>query len=326
MIKYEYRFGLFVVLAISVVAFLLSSFIPIGSVAIAIILGIIIGNNVKFSNKYNSGITYAEKTILSFAIALMGINLDFSILSQLGIKTIILIVSGMVITIFSGVLIGKFYGIDKKLALLLGIGNGVCGSSAISATAPVIKPEKNFIGLSVAIVNLLGTIGIFLLPFIAFIFHLNDIDAGILIGNTLQAVGQVTAAGFSISNDAGVSATTVKMGRVLLLTPLVLILIYIFNKNHNKAEDEEKSKKIGVPIFILAFILFSLISSFSLVNDNIKHIIGHISHYSLIVAMSAIGLKIHFNSIKSNGKDAFKIAILVFCVQIIFTLGFLLVF
>ncbi|MEA3315584.1 MAG: putative sulfate exporter family transporter [Campylobacterota bacterium] len=326
MIKYEYRFGLLLILAISILAILLSSFIAIGAVTIAIILGIIIGNSVKFKDKYNSGITYAEKTILSFSIALMGINLDFSILSQLGIKTIILIILGMIITILSAIIIGKFYGIDKKLSLLLGIGNGVCGSSAISATAPIIKPEKNFIGLSVAIVNLLGTIGIFLLPFIAILFNLNDIDAGILIGNTLQAVGQVTAAGFSISDEAGVSATTVKMGRVLLLTPLVLILIYIFTKNSNNSKNEEKSNKIGIPIFILFFIFFSLISSFSLVSDDIKNIISSISSYSLILAMSAIGLKIHFNAIKTDGKDALKIASLVFLIQIVFSLGFLLLF
>jgi uncharacterized integral membrane protein (TIGR00698 family) len=319
----KYKYGLILSIIITFVAMFLSNFIAIGSVAIAIILGIIIGNSVKLSTKYSHGITYAEKTLLSFAIALMGINLDFSILTQLGIKTLVLIILSMILTIFSAIIIGKLYGVDKKLSLLLGIGNGVCGSSAISATAPIIKPQNSFIGLSVAIVNLLGTIGIFLVPFIALSFGLNDIDAGILIGNTLQAVGQVTAGGFSISSDAGVSATTVKMGRVLLLTPLVLILIYIYNK---KSDNIDSSQKAKVPTFILFFILFSLISSFSLVDENIKNIISNISHFTLIIAMSAIGLKIHFNSVKGEGKVALKIASLVFLIQIIFTLGYLLLF
>ena len=318
----KYINGLVLVAIIAIVAFGLSPFIPIGSVAIAIILGMVIGNSVKLSDKFTKGTTYAEKTILSFAIALMGINLDFTILAQLGVKTIVLIVLGMVVTILSGVLIGKFYGVDKKLALLLGIGNGVCGSSAISATAPVIKPENSHIGLSVAIVNLLGTIGIFLLPAIALVFNLSDIDAGILIGNTLQAVGQVTAGGFSVSDEAGISATTVKMGRVLLLTPLVFILIYIF---HNK-NSQDTTAKAKVPIFIIFFILFSLISSFGLVDDDIKNIIATISHIALVVAMSAIGLKIHLSSIKGDGKVALKIAILVFLGQIIFTLSFIKLF
>lgn len=317
----KYLKGLFLAIGVSVVAFFIAKFILIGSVTIAIILGIILANSVKFNESYNSGITYAEKTLLGYSIGLMGINLDFHILSSLGFKTLIIIVLGMAVTIYSAVLIGRYYKIDMKLALLLGIGNGVCGSSAISATAPIIKADKHFIGISVAIVNLLGTVGIFLVPFIALSFGLNEIDAGILIGNTLQAVGQVTAGGFSIGDTAGVSATTVKMGRILLLTPLVFILIYMF---HAKNSDEN-TKRASIPGFIIAFVLFSLISSFGLVSDEIKHYIATTSHILLLVAMSAVGLKIHFSSIRSDGKLAFKIATIVFAIQIIFTLGLLFI-
>ncbi len=318
----KYIKGLSIAIGVSIVAFLLAKFILIGSVAIAIIVGIIVGNVIKFNDSYNTGITYAEKTLLGYSIALMGINLDFNILSSLGLKTLFIIVLGMIVTIYSAVLIGRYYKIDLKLSLLLGIGNGVCGSSAISATAPIIKADKHFIGISVAIVNLLGTVGIFLVPFIALSFGLNDIDAGILVGNTLQAVGQVTAGGFSISDTAGVSATAVKMGRILLLTPLVLILIYLFHRKTN----EQNTKGAKVPGFIIFFILFSLVSSFGLVSDDIKHLIASTSHILLLVAMSAVGLKIHFNSIKSDGKLALKIASYVFVIQIVFTLGLLFLF
>jgi uncharacterized integral membrane protein (TIGR00698 family) len=317
----QYFLGLSFSFIIAGISLVLAPLLPLGSVAIAIIIGIIVGNSIKLPQKSEKGITFAEKSLLSFAIALMGINLDFSILIQLGFKTILLIVFGMIITIYSAIFIGKIFKIDTKLALLLGIGNGVCGSSAIGATAPIIKTNKDFIALSIAIVNLLGTIGIFLVPSIAFFIGFNDIDSGILIGNTLQAVGQVTAGGFSISEEAGISATAVKMGRVLLLTPLVFILIYIF---HNK--NEKSTQKAKVPLFIIFFVLFSLVSSFSLVDESIKNIISNISHLSLVIAMSAIGLKIHFNAIKNDGKTALKIATLVFIIQIIFTAGFLLIF
>ena len=314
--------GLTLTLLLSLLAITLAKFIPIGAVTVAIILGIVIGNSTTIKKKYNSGITYSEKKLLGFSIALMGVNLDFNVLQQLGNKTILIIVSGMVVTIFSALFIGKLFKIEQKFSLLLGIGNGVCGSSAISATAPVIKADKNHIGISVAIVNLLGTIGIFLLPFIAYTFGLNDIDTGILIGNTLQAVGQVTASGYGVSDITGISATTVKMGRVLLLTPLVLILIYIYHKNNSSGE--ENTKRVGIPIFIVFFILFSIFSTFGLFSDYIKSLISDISHYTLVVAMGAIGLKIHFNSIRNDGKIALIVASIVFTVQIVFTLVLLL--
>ncbi len=252
MIKYIY--GLLLSILIAFIAYFLAKVVPIGGVTISIIIGIVVANVFKVPSSCNVGIDYSEKIILSFAIALMGINLDFTILASLGLKTIILIIISIYITIYSAVYIGRYFKINIKLALLLGIGNGICGASAIAATAPVIKANKNFIGLSIGVVNLLGTIGIFFLPLIALIFGLNEIDSGILIGNTLQSIGQVTAAGFSISDTTGISATTVKMGRVLLLTFVVLILIYIFSK-----QDNDEIKVVKFPKFILFFILFYFI-------------------------------------------------------------------
>ncbi|MCV6608633.1 MAG: putative sulfate exporter family transporter [Campylobacterales bacterium] len=312
------RNGLILSGLVGLVSIILANYIPIGSVAVAIILGIIVGNAVKIPKSYNEGISYSEKTILAFAIGLMGINLDFTILSALGFKTIILIILGMIVTIFSALFIGRLLGLDKKLSLLLGIGNGVCGSSAIGAIAPILKADKDSIGISVAIVNLLGTIGIFLVPFIALGIGLNEIDSGILVGNTLQAVGQVTAGGFAISDTAGVSATAVKMGRVLLLTPLILILIYLYTEKDNK---EVKTGKF--PTFILFFILFSIISSFKILNPDLEKLISLISHLALVIAMSSVGLKIHFSSIKSSGSLALKAGVFIFLIQILFT-GFFL--
>jgi uncharacterized integral membrane protein (TIGR00698 family) len=317
----KYYHGILLAISISILAYMVSFILPIGIVTISIILGAIFGNIFTIPKKFNDGINYAQDKILAFAIALMGINLDFTILSSLGFKTILLIILSISLTIYSSILIGRFFKIDTKLALLLGFGNGVCGSSAISAVAPIIKPNQNFIGLSIAIVNLLGIIGIFLMPFIAFLFGLDEINSGILVGNTLQAVGQVTASGFSISNIAGVGATTVKMGRVLLLTPLIFILIYIYHKNQHKTNNYKQ--KITIPLFIIFFIFFSIIGSLDFVSNSIKDIISLISHISLVVAMGAIGLKIQLKNIKQDGKIALKVATLVFIIQISFTVLFL---
>jgi len=317
-------YGIILTTIIAIVSFFLASFIPIGSVAIAIIIGIIVANSLKISTKFNSGITYSEKSILAFAIALMGINLDFSILVSLGMKTIFLIIISMVLTISLSVYIGKLLGINKKFALLLGIGNGVCGASAIAATKGIVKAKDDEVGISVAIVNLLGTVGIFLLPAIAIILGINEVNSGVLIGNTLQAVGQVLAAGFSISDSAGQSATIVKMGRVLMLTPLILILIFILKDNIQTSNNESKSILKNIPLFIVGFIILSIVASLQILPEFIVNTISQISKYALIIAMAGIGLKITFSSIKQNGKKALTLASIIFAIQIIFTSIYLL--
>jgi len=322
--KYKtYTKGFLASVAVAAVATLITHFISFSTATVAIILGMIVGN--KFYNtfhaedsEYKSGVKWAEKDLLMFAIALMGINLNFTMLANLGVKTILIIVFGMVFTITMGILLGKLFKLNPKLSLMIGIGNGVCGSSAIAATSGVAKVESNDIGVSIALVNLMGTIGIFLAPFLATILGFTDIQAGIFTGNTLQAVGQAVAAGFSISPEAGHYATVVKMGRVLLLVPLVLILIYIAKKEHTIEEGEVKAK-VGVPSFILWFVFFSIIASLGFLPEAAETIISTVSHYITLIAMSAIGLMIHFGTIVKTAGTAFKVSSLLFALQLMFS-------
>ena len=104
--------GLTLSIAIAIFAMAFSTFIPIGAVVLAIIIGLILANTIKLSDSFKPGITYAEKSILAFAT--LGINLDFSVLAALGISTLIIIVLGMIVTIYSTIYIAKFFNIDKK--------------------------------------------------------------------------------------------------------------------------------------------------------------------------------------------------------------------
>lgn len=321
----KYLHGLLLSFCVAIVAFVISKFIPLGSVAIAIIIGAIIGNVFTLDKKYDSGISYAEKTLLAYAITIMGINLDFNILVNLGFKSILLIIVGMAVTISSAVYIAKKMGFDKDFALILGTGNGVCGSAAIAATKDIVNLDKEKTALAVAIVNFLGTIGIFILPLIGgYILHFSDLQSGILIGNTLQAVGHVVASGFSISDSAGQSATIVKMGRVLMLTPLVFILIYIVSRRSKHIDD--KPNKVSVPFFIWGFLFFAIVATLNILPTFAVETISTLSKYLLLIAMSAIGLKINFSTIKTHGSDALKLSIYVFILQIVFSSLFIMLF
>lgn len=324
--KYKtYTKGLLASIAVAIVSYTITLFISFSTATIAIILGMIVGN-IFFKtfhsedSGFKSGVKFAEKDLLMFAIALMGINLNFTMLANLGVATIGIIVAGMVFTIFMGILLGKLFKLNPKLSLMIGIGNGVCGSSAIAATSGVAKVSNNDVGISIALVNLMGTVGIFLAPFLAHSLGFTDMQAGIFTGNTLQAVGQAVAAGFSISDEAGHYATVVKMGRVLLLVPLVLILIYIAKKEAQKSGEEVTGEtKIGVPSFIIWFVGFSVVASLGWLPKEVETVIATTSHYITLIAMSAIGLMIHFGTIMKTAGTAFKVSSILFALQLVFS-------
>ena len=324
--KYKtYTKGLLASIAVAVIASIFTHFVSFSTATVAIILGMVVGNYFyktfhDDSSKFKAGVKWAEKDLLMFAIALMGINLNFTMLANLGVQTILIIIAGMIFTIFMGLALGKLFKLNPKLSLMIGIGNGVCGSSAIAATSGVAKVNSNDIGISIALVNLMGTIGIFLAPFLAHALGFTDIQGGVFTGNTLQAVGQAVAAGFSISPEAGHYATVVKMGRVLLLVPLVLILIYIAKRESAKSIEEDFEKtKVGVPSFILWFVGFSVVASMGWLPKELEGYISTVSHYITLIAMSAIGLMIHFGTIVKSAGTAFKVSLLLFALQLIFS-------
>jgi uncharacterized integral membrane protein (TIGR00698 family) len=315
-------YGVALCAGIGLAAFFLEHYLSVGAVSLAIILGIIIGNMAHPGARFSSGISFSEKHILSFAVALMGVSLDFTVIQELGLNSILIIVLALIVTLYSSLLLAKAFKFDRKFALLLGIGNGVCGSSAIAATEQIIGAKKEEAGLSIAIVNFLGTIGIFLLPLIATaLFQLTEVNSGLLIGNTLQAVGQVVAAGFSVGESAGHTATIVKMVRILMLTPLILFLLFAFSSGAKSPTAGGATKKPGVPLFIVGFVLLSLVPTFDLLSEEYIKVISKASHYALMVAMAGIGLRITFSSILKDGKTALLIGSAVFLIQIAFSSG-----
>lgn len=317
-------YGIILCILVASAAMFLSEFIVIGSIAIAIILGALLGNTVPLSSKFTPGITYSEKTLLAVAISLLGINLDFNVLLQLGVQTLLIIIISMSATIFFGIFLSKKLNFDKDFACILAIGNGVCGSAAIAATKDIVKLDKEKSALAIAIVNLLGTVGLFILPLIAVVLGLNDTEVGILLGNTLQSVGHAVAAGFSVNETVGQSATITKMGRILLLTPVIIWLIWYTSKNSStvstSSDNLEKKAKLQVPVFVTGFIVFSIIATSGILPLNIIELIATASKITLLIAMSAIGLKISFKAIKQTGWDAFVLAGYIFKFQIILSI------
>lgn len=311
-------YGIFLTIIISIISIYFSSLVPIGSVAIAILLGALINNTIHIPNKFNEGITFSEKTLLAYSIALMGINLDFQLLTQLGFKTIFIVILSLISTIYFSFYIAKKMNFDKNFALLIGIGNGVCGSAAIAATKDILKINKDKTAIAIALVNLLGTVGLFALPFIGILLGFSDIEIGIFLGNTLQSVGHVLASAFGVNETVGQSGTIVKMGRILLLTPLIIWLIYFVMKSSKNSDDEKI--RLQIPMFVIGFIIFSIVASLHILPQNLVDSISWLSKMLLLLAMSAIGLKISFKAIKEHGSSALILAGYIFKFQILLSM------
>src|SRR5476649_1091354 len=145
-------------------------------------------------------------------------------MARAGLPLLASIVGVVIAAIVTGVAIGRALGLSSTHALLVACGNAICGNSAIAALASVLGAKKEEVASAIAYTAVLGVVVILGLPYLAPIFGLNDYQYGILAGLTVYAVPQVIAAAYPVSLLAGHTATLVKLVRVLMLGPLVVVL------------------------------------------------------------------------------------------------------
>ncbi len=318
----KYLPGLTVPVAIAIIAMLLAktdfvqNTLHFSSLILAILIGVIVGNIVKFPESFKPGITFALKKILRIAIVFLGFRLTFQNVMEVGLIGLIVDTIMVTTTFLLGVWIArKFFGLDEQISFLVASGSSICGASAVLATAPVVKAEMHQAAMAVATVTIFGTTAMFLYPVIykaGLLPGFDDILYGIWTGATVHEVAQVVAAGFAISEPAGNTATIVKLTRVMMLAPLLLILSFYLAKKHATHGAGISLREIPIPYFVFGFIAMVGVNSLGIIPQNIVSAINYIDGFLLTVAMAAMGLETNVSKIKGVGMKPIYVAAIIF--------------
>ena len=285
----------------------------ISSLVIAIILGMVYANTYgpKLSKEYDAGITFAAKKVLRFAIVFYGFRITFGQIADVGMEgflvSLIMLSSTFIIGSYVGI---KWFKLDKDTAFLNASGASVCGAAAVLATEGSLKSDSHKAAIAVSMVVLFGTVALFLYPFLYKIgvFQMNAKEFGIYIGGTVHEVAQVVAIGGAFGEDVANNAVIVKMTRVMLIAPMLIILgIYLskFSTNSTKT-------KLVIPWFAVYFIGVAGFNSLNLLPSQLVHTINLIDTFLLTIAMAALGIGTNFSKFKGYAKEAFLAALVMF--------------
>ncbi|WP_119167916.1 YeiH family protein [Algihabitans albus] len=251
-----------------------------------------------------AGVAFTSRSVLRFGVALLGARISAELVMDLGADTIALIVSAVAATILFGLLAARLLGRGWRLALLTGGSVAICGASAAMAIAAVLPrnhlSERNLI-FTIIGVTALSTVAMIVYPLLTAAFAMDDRAAGIFIGATIHDVAQVVGAGFSISETAGETATLVKLMRVTLLAPLVLLLSLSLR---SLATEPTGKKPPLVPGFVVGFVVLAGLNSLSLVPEALAALLVDLSRWALLFGIAAVGMKTSLRSIKDVGAAA----------------------
>ncbi len=282
--------GVIIASTIALAAKFLSEHYGAPSMLMALLLGIAL-NFLSEEGACPSGIEFCATTVLRIGVALLGVRISFELLLGLGVEMIGLVLIGVILTILFGLVASNLLGRGWRLGLLSGGSVAICGASAAIALAAVLpKNEHSERNLSFTIlsVTVLSTIAMIIYPIIGQTLGLSTSEMGVFLGGTIHDVAQVVGAGFSISQEAGDSATLIKLFRVATLAPIILFLSLVLKK--------ESSERSGanipiIPPFIVGFLALATINSFGFLPDWLSSLLGQTSQWALLAAIAAVGLK-----------------------------------
>ena len=249
--------------------------------------------------KVKAGIEFASRQILRFGVALLGARITAEQISGLGAVPIMMVIGGVVLTILFGALVGRLLGRPKTEGLLTGGAVAICGASAalaISAVMPKNEENQRFTLFTVVGVTTLSTVAMIAYPAIARALDLDPGAASVFLGGTIHDVAQVVAAGYMISPEVGDGATFVKLLRVAMLLPVVLVFSLVF-----RTRGEGGARPPVLPGFLIGFAVLVVINSLGIIPKPVTDAASHLSRWCLVVAIAALGVKTSLQQLASLG-------------------------
>lgn len=291
---------------------------------LAILIGLIIRNLFSPPAELSKGIKLVVKRLIPIAIVCIGAGLHFGQLRGAGPTALGVMVGCVVVAYLAAYSVSRLLGLSKKTSILLGTGTGICGSSAIVAAAPLIDADDEDVVLSVGTVNLLGLIAMLSLPALATSMGMDARAFGVWCGATIHAVPQVLAAADAHPSGPTTAvqwATLIKLARVVLLAPLVVILAVVYSRRRTASDNGPRIHPARlVPWYIWGFLglalvntlgwLPSITSTISLADQTyqpnlvVSDLFSQLGKVLLIIALAGIGLEVRLKKLASVGGRA----------------------
>ncbi|WP_417598214.1 YeiH family protein [Pararhodobacter oceanensis] len=263
-----------------------------------------------------AGIAFSARTVLRFGVVLLGMRISLEMAAALGWEIIALVVLGVALTIGFGLLFARVTGHGPKFAFLSAGSVAICGASAAMAIAAILPQDERSeerLVFTVVGVTLLSTLAMIFYPILTGWLELGDAAAGVFIGGTIHDVAQVVGAGFSISDEAGEVATIVKLIRVTMLAPIILLASLVIRHSVMRAgrggDGGTGARPPIMPAFVAGFIAVVGLNSLGVFPPVLIEVSEEISRWALLCAIGAVGLKTSLRDVAQVGYPAITLLV-----------------
>lgn len=306
--------ALFPGILVSLIVALSAQFVADHYGAPAMLMALLFGISLNFlssEGKTVQGIQFAARTILRIGVALLGLRISVAMISDLGLPLVLLVVAGLIATIGVGLLVGPRLGHGPRFSFLTGGSVAICGASAAMAIAAILpkddRSEQRLV-FTVVGVTLLSTLAMIVYPIFASALGMSEAETGIFLGATIHDVAQVVGAGFSVSEGTGETATLIKLFRVAMLAPVVVIATMIIRMKVTTQDDMKRPPIL--PFFVVGFVVLTTVNSVFALPTVLTDFAAMLSRWALLTSIAAVGMKTNIKDVAQVGFAAIALLVI----------------
>jgi uncharacterized integral membrane protein (TIGR00698 family) len=255
-----------------------------------------------------AGVRLAAGPLLKLGIVALGVRLDARLLLELGPALLAGSVLGVLAAVAAVEGVGRLARVPRELRALVAIGTAICGASAIVSAAPLWRARAEHVSAGIGAISLLGTLGVLGFALWDAIALVPVALLGALAGATLQEMGQVLAAGSVQGEESADLALLVKLSRVVLLAPVLLVSAALVARAGGAGgaggAAATGSGPRALPPFVLGFLALGALVSLGLVPEGVAAGVASVGTGLTAAAMAAIGLGVDVRALRRSGVQA----------------------
>lgn len=295
--------GLALAVLVALAATELGGFVPVvGAPVLGIVLGMVVAGVVAPDERLHAGFAFAAKPVLQASIVVLGATLSLHQVAVVGLSSLPVLLGTLAVALGGAFVLGRVLGVRGDAQLLIGVGTGICGASAIAAVTAVVNPKRQDVAYAIGTIFTCNVAAVLLFPLLGHAWHLSPHSFGLWAGTAVNDTSSVVAAAYSFSALAGPYAVVVKLTRTLTLVPIVIGLgIWRTRRAGSGSAHARVPWRRIVPLFLFGFLAASAVDTTGVLPAGWQPDITHAGTFLITVALAGIGLSLRWADIRGTG-------------------------
>ncbi|MDT7708174.1 MAG: hypothetical protein QOG20_3781 [Pseudonocardiales bacterium] len=301
--------GLAVALGVAVVATLAGTEVPVvGGPVFGIVLGVLVATVLRPGETLRPGLAFASRPVLQASIVVLGATLSLQQVAQVGASSLPVMLGTLAVALLGAWGLGRLLGVRGPTQLLIGVGTGICGASAIAATQAVIRAKDSQVAYAIGTIFTFNIVAVLAFPQIGHLLHLDPHSFGLWAGTAINDTSSVVAAAYAYGGDAGSYAVVVKLTRSLMIIPIVTALALW--AAHRDSDGDRRERRFSfrslpwtklVPPFLVGFVATAALNSAGIIPSTWHSALTFTGTFLITTALAGIGLSLRLGDIRRAG-------------------------